>query len=119
MPNILQLMPSLEGDEMAFVQELIKDMDEKEAQQFAIAYMARRKDPTNLLIFAVVGLLGIAGIQRFVINQVGMGILYFFTGGLCLIGTIVDIVNHKKLAFEYNSKQAQQVAAMMKSFSQS
>ncbi len=117
MQNVLQLMPSLEGDEMAYVQELIKDMSDKEAQQFAIAYMARRKDPTNLLIFAVVGLLGIAGIQRFVINQVGMGILYFFTGGL--IGTIVDIVNHKKLAFEYNSKQAQQVAAMMKSFSQS
>lgn len=119
MPNVLQLMPGLEGDEMAFVQELIKDMDDKQAQQFAIAYMARRKDPSNLLIFAVIGLLGIAGIQRFVINQVGMGLLYFFTGGLCLIGTIVDIVNHKKLAFEYNSKQAQQVAAMMRTFSSS
>ena len=117
MPNVLQLMPSLEGDEMAYVQELIKDMDEKEAQQFAMACMARRKDPTNLLIFAVVGLLGIAGIQRFVINQVGMGILFLFTGGLCMIGTIIDVINHKKLAFEYNSKQAQQVAGMMKSFS--
>ena len=28
MPSAFQLMPSLEGDEMAFVQELIKDMDE-------------------------------------------------------------------------------------------
>jgi hypothetical protein len=46
-----------------------------------------------------------------------MGILYFLTGGLCLIGTIIDIVNHKKLSFEYNSKQAQQVAGMMRSFS--
>jgi TM2 domain-containing membrane protein YozV len=119
MPNVLELMPSLEGDEMAYVQDLIKDMDEKEAQQFAMAYMSRRKDPTNLLIFAVVGLLGIAGIQRFVINQVGMGILYFFTWGLCVIGTIVDIVNHKKLAFEYNSKQAQQVAGMIRNFSAS
>ena len=117
MPNVLQLMPSLEGDEMAYVQELIKDMNDKEAQQFAMAYMARRKDPSNLLIFAVVGLLGIAGIQRFVINQIGMGILYFFTAGLCLIGTIVDIVNHKKLAFEYNTKQAQQVASMMRNLS--
>ena len=33
MPNVFQLMPSLEGDEMAFVQELIKDMDESHAQQ--------------------------------------------------------------------------------------
>ena len=71
MPNVLQLMPSLEGDEMAFVQELIKDMDEKEAQQFAIAYMARRKDPTNLLIFAVVGLLGIAGIKDLLLIRLG------------------------------------------------
>lgn len=116
MVNILQLMPSLEGDEMAFIQEIIKEMSDEEAQQFAIAYMSRRKDPTNILIFAVVGLLGIAGIQRFVLNQIGMGILYFFTGGLCLIGTIVDMVNHKKLTFEYNSKQAQQVASMMRAF---
>lgn len=117
MPNAFQLMPNLEGDEMAFVNELIKDMSDAQAQQFAIAYMSRRKDPSNMLLFAIIGFLGIAGIQRFVINQIGMGILFLFTGGLCLIGTIVDIVNHKKLAFEYNSKQAQQVAAMMKSYS--
>jgi len=117
MPNVLQLMPSLEGDEMAFVQELIKDMDDAHSQQFAIAYMSRRKDPSNIMLFAVIGLLGVAGIQRFVLNQVGMGLLYFLTGGLCLIGTIVDIVNHKKLSFEYNSKQAQQVASMVRNFS--
>jgi TM2 domain-containing membrane protein YozV len=117
MPNAFQLMPSLEGDEMAFVQELIKDMNDGQAQQFAIAYMSRRKDPNNILIFTVIGFLGIAGIQRFVLNQIGMGLLFLLTGGLCLIGTIVDLVNHKKLAFEYNSAQAQLVAGMMKSFS--
>jgi TM2 domain-containing membrane protein YozV len=117
MPNVLQLMPTLEGEEMAFVQELIKDMNDSQAQQFAISYMARRKDPSNILLFTVIGFLGISGIQRFVLNQVGMGLLYLFTGGLCVIGTIIDLVNHKKLAFEYNSKQAQQVASMMRSFS--
>jgi len=117
MPNVFQLMPSLEADEMAFIQQLIKDMNDAQAQQFAMAYMSRRKDPSNMLLFAVIGFLGIAGIQRFVINQVGMGILFLFTGGLCMIGTIVDVINHKKLAFEYNSNQAQQVAGMMKSFS--
>jgi TM2 domain-containing membrane protein YozV len=116
MPSAFQLMPSLEPDEMAFIQELIKGMNDSQAQQFAIAYMSRRKDPSNMLLFAIIGFLGIAGIQRFVVNQVGMGILFLLTGGLCLIGTIVDVVNHKKLAFEYNSKQAQQVAAMMQSF---
>jgi len=117
MPNVLQLMPSLEGDEMAFVQELIKDMNDNQAMQFATAYMARRKDPSNILIFTIIGFLGFAGIQRFVLGQIGMGILYFFTLGLCYIGTIVDVVNHKKLSFEFNSKQAQQVAGMIRSFS--
>lgn len=117
MPNVLQLMPTLEGDEMLYVQELIKDMNDSQVQQFAIAYMARRKDPSNILIFTVIGFVGFAGIQRFLLNQIGMGILYLLTLGLCYIGTIVDAVNHKKLAFEYNSKQAQQVAAMIKSYS--
>ena len=116
MPNVFQLMPSLEGDEMAYVQELIKDMTDSQAQQFAMAYMARRKDPSNILVFTVIGFIGIAGIQRFVLNQIGMGILFLLTGGLCVIGTIVDLVNFKKLAFEYNSKQAQQVAGMIKSY---
>lgn len=117
MPSVLQLMPTLEGDEMLYVQELIKDMNDSQVQQFAIAYMARRKDPSNILIFTIIGFVGFAGIQRFVLNQIGMGILYLLTLGLCYIGTIVDAVNHKKLAFEYNSKQAQQVAAMIKSYS--
>ena len=69
-----------------------------------------------VLIFTIIGFLGVAGIQRFVLNQIGMGILYFFTLGLCYIGTIVDVVNHKKLAFEYNSKQAQQVTGMIRSY---
>lgn len=43
-----------------------------------------------------------------------MGLLYLFTGGLCLIGTIIDLVNYKRLAFEYNSTIAQQAAAMVR-----
>ena len=116
MPNVFQLMPSLEGDEMLYVQELIKDMNDSQAQQFAMAYMARRKDPSNILVFTVICFVGIAGIQRFVLNQIGMGILFLLTGGLCVIGTIVDLVNYKKLSFEYNSKQAQQVAGMIKAY---
>lgn len=117
MPNILQLLPSIEGEEMAFVQSLLNDMTDAQAQQFAMAYSARRKDPTNILIFALLGFVILAGVHRFVLGQIGMGILYLFTGGLCFIGTIVDLVNHKKLAFEYNSNIAQQVAVMVKQLS--
>ncbi|MBP1683465.1 MAG: domain containing protein [Ignavibacteriaceae bacterium] len=114
MPNIFQLLPSLEGEEMSYVQSVINDMSDTQAQQFAMAYSARRKDPTTILILALVGFVGFAGLHRFMLNQIGMGILYFLTAGLCVIGTIVDLVNHRKLAFEYNSVVAQQVAMMVK-----
>ena len=117
MPNAFQLMPNLETDEMAFIQMLIKDMNDNQAQQFAISYMSRRKDPSNMLLFTIIGFLGIAGIQRFVIGQVGLGILFLLTAGLCWIGTIVDLINHKRLAYEFNSKQAQEVAVMIKTYS--
>jgi hypothetical protein len=35
-----------------------------------------------------------------------MGILYLITGGLCLIGTIVDTINYKNIANEYNHQMA-------------
>ena len=114
MPNIFQLLPSLEGEEMSYVQSVINDMSDTQAQQFAMAYSARRKDPTTILILALVGFVGFAGLHRFMLNHIGMGILYFLTAGLCVIGTIVDLVNHRKLAFEYNSVVAQQVAMMVK-----
>ncbi|HMN16635.1 MAG: TM2 domain-containing protein [Ignavibacteriota bacterium] len=114
MPNIFQLLPTLEGEEMQYVQSLINDMTDTQAQQFAMAYSARRKDPTTILILALIGFVGVAGIHRFMLNQVGMGILFFLTGGLCAIGTIVDLINHRKLCFEYNSTVAQQVSLMVK-----
>ncbi|MEJ5261655.1 MAG: TM2 domain-containing protein [Ignavibacterium sp.] len=117
MPNVFQLMPNLEPEEMAYIQELIKDFTDQQAQQFAMTYMSRRKDPTNILIFALIGFVGIAGIHRFVLGQTGMGVLYLLTGGLCLIGTIVDLVNHKKLALESNIKTAQQVSMLIKQYS--
>jgi len=114
MANILQLMPTLEGDEMVYVQGLVKDMPETQVQQFAAIYMSRRKDPQTILLTALLGFLGIAGVHRFLLDSIGMGLLFFFTAGFCFIGTIIDVVNHKKLAFEFNSKAAQQVAMMVK-----
>ncbi len=114
MPNVLQLLPGLEGEEMGYVQMLIKDMNETQAQHFAIAYGSRRKDPLMILLVCLVGFLGFAGIHRFILNHIGLGVLFFFTLGLCFIGTIVDLVNHRKLAFEYNSRVAQEIAMLVK-----
>jgi TM2 domain-containing membrane protein YozV len=109
MANILDYLPELMGDEQAYISGIIKDMENEKAQQFAHVYRARRRDPQTILLVALAGFLGVAGIQRFLVDQIGMGILYFLTGGLCVIGTIVDMINYKKLAFEYNMVQAQQI----------
>lgn len=117
MANILQLMPMLEGEEMVYIQGVIKDMTDNQAQQFANIYNVRRKDPQTILLVTLLGFLGVAGVQRFLTNRIGMGLLYLFTVGLCWIGTIVDLVNYRRIAFEYNYEVAQQVAVMVKASS--
>lgn len=112
MPNILQLMPSLDGEELVFVQGVVQNMSDAQAQQFASVYGARRKEPQTILLTTLLGFIGIAGIQRFLLGHIGMGLLYLFTGGICWIGTIIDLVNHKKLAFAFNQKVAQQVSLL-------
>lgn len=106
-------MPNLEPDELNFVQMLLKDSDDNKQQQFAMIYNSRRKDPQTILLLTLIGFIGIAGVHRFVLDQIGMGLLYLFTAGLCFIGTIVDLINHKSLAFDFNQKVARQVAGMV------
>jgi TM2 domain-containing membrane protein YozV/endogenous inhibitor of DNA gyrase (YacG/DUF329 family) len=115
--SAMMMFPNLEGDEMMYVQGLVKEMSDDQANQFASYYNSRRKDPQTILLTTLVGFLGFAGIQRFMLGQIGMGLLYLFTCGFCFIGTIIDLATHKKLAFEANSGIAQQTAMMVKSSS--
>lgn len=114
MANVFELLPEIMGEEQIYISNILKNLDEKQAFQFANVYRSRRRDPQVILLVTLVGFLGIAGIQRFLVDQIGLGIVYLLTGGLCLIGTIVDLVNYKKIAFEYNQKQANQIALMLK-----
>ena len=115
MAQIFNLMPELEPDEMGFVQGLVNSMSDQEVQHFVSIYRARRRDPMLVLITVLLGFFGIAGVHRFVLGHIGMGLLYLFTAGLCFIGTIIDAINYKRLAFEYNVKEAQQAHAIVAS----
>ncbi len=114
MADVFQLLPEIQGDELLYIQGLLKDSDEEAARRFAEVYRVRRKDPQTVLLLSLLGFLGIAGIQRFFIDQIGMGLLYLLTGGICLVGTIIDIVSYRSLAFEFNQRQAQEVMMMQK-----
>jgi TM2 domain-containing membrane protein YozV len=113
MNRILPLLPEIETEEAVFIDSLLKDKSDSQLNNFAMLYRNRRRDPQLILFTALLGFLGISGVHRFMINQIGMGILYFLTAGLCLIGTIVDIINYKNLAFEYNQKVAIEVSNLI------
>lgn len=103
--------------ELQFLEQITNSMTESQAKSFAMLYANKRKDPQDILLFTLLGFVVVAGVQRFVTGQIGMGVLYLLTGGLCLIGTLVDLINHKTIAQEYNQKvamEAVQMAKMMK-----
>ena len=49
-----------------------------------------RKNKTVALLLCI--FLGIFGIHRFYVGKIGTGLLYMFTGGLCGIGWVIDII---------------------------
>ena len=65
------------------------------------------KDPTILLIISI--LLGSLGIDRFMLGDVGMGILKLLTLGCCGILTIIDWFTISKKAKQYNLAQVTMV----------
>jgi len=114
--NLIALIPQLEPDELAYLQQLTNQLSDEKLKLFISIYNGKRKTAQTILICCLLGFVAFAGIQRFVVGQIGMGILYLFTGGLCLIGTVVDIINHKQLAYEYNQQMALESMAMINAF---
>jgi len=113
-PQFLMMLPNASAEEIIFIKNLTREMSPEEQMQFVSLYQGRRKDQQTIIILTCLGFLGVSGIQRFILGQVGMGILFLFTGGLCMIGTIIDLVNAQKLAKEYNQKQAFEVTNLMR-----
>lgn len=112
-PVILKYLYDTTPEELMTINSRTKDFSDDELSQFCMIYRSKRKDPQLILILCLLGLVGIAGVQRFVIGHIGMGILYFFTAGLCFVGTVIDAVNHKELAMEYNAKMITETLNML------
>ncbi len=111
-PNLVNLIPSIDGEELVYLQALTKELSPEQLHSFIAIYNGKRRKTDQILLGCVLGFILVAGVQRFMVGQIGMGLLYLFTGGLCLVGTIVDTVNHKRMAFEYNQKMAIESIAM-------
>ncbi len=115
-PNLINMIPSIEGEELVYLQMATKELTEEQMVNFIALYNGKRKKTDQILLGCVLGFVCVAGIQRFMVGQTGMGLLFLFTGGFCFIGTILDTINHKRLAFEYNQKMARESMAMVYSY---
>ncbi len=112
MAEIYTYVPEAQGQELIFLQEITRGYSEEQMRSFSTLYRARRRDPQMILLVTILGFVIVAGIQRFMVGQIGMGLLYLFTAGLCFIGTIIDLINYQDLAFEYNRRMALESAAI-------
>ncbi|MES2004537.1 MAG: TM2 domain-containing protein [Bacteroidota bacterium] len=115
-PNLVNMVPSIEGEELVYLQMLTQELNEEKLFNFISLYNGKRRKTDQVLLGCVLGFVCVGGVQRFMVGQNAMGLLYLFTGGLCLIGTIMDTINHKRLTFEYNQKMARESMAMIYSY---
>ncbi len=107
-------VPGIEPEELSYLQAFTKDLPNDKMPMFMSLYNSKRKKADIILLTSLLGFVGFAGVHRFLIGQMGMGILYLFTAGLCFVGTIVDIINHKSLASEYNQQMAVEAMTMVR-----
>lgn len=104
--RILIFLAGLDDEESLYIKKLLLDLEPSTQENFIQIYSEKRRDPVLILVCILAGFIGFAGIHRFVTERIGLGLVYFFTGGFLLIGTIVDLVRHKKIARKYNIKMA-------------
>ncbi len=113
MNRILQYISDIDPIELNYLDQVTNNMTEQDFNQFITHYVGRRQSPTIVLLLCLIGLFGVSGIHRFILGQIGMGLLYFFTAGLCFVGTIIDAVSYKRLTTEANIKVANEILMMM------
>jgi TM2 domain-containing membrane protein YozV len=112
--NPYMSLPGITPEELIILHQTTTGLSDAQKQVFYNLYLSKRKSPQDILIFALLGLVGIAGIHRIIIGEITMGVLYFFTAGFFFIGTIMDLINHKTIANEYNQKMAYESVSIIK-----
>jgi hypothetical protein len=105
MHYLLEFPPS----ERTYIQNLVVQLPAQHAEAFLIAYRGRRKDPQNVLLAAVIGLVACPGFQRFWVGEVGMGLLFLFTAGFLAMGSIIDLCTYRILARCHNENVARKI----------
>jgi len=88
-------------------QMMMQDLNEQQKMLFMSQYESAKKDRGTVLILSV--LLGTFGVDRFMIGDVGMGMLKLFTVGLCGILWLIDIFTIRGKVDDLNRKNANEI----------
>ena len=89
------------------LQMMTKGMTDQQKMLFMSQYDSVKKDPNMILILSV--LCGYLGVDRFMLGDMGMGILKLLTGGCCGILWLIDIFTIRGKVNDYNRKQANEI----------
>lgn len=84
-------------EKIMYLKDKLRTMDE---QKFSLISTIDLKDPTTILLISI--FLGCLGIDRFMIGDIGMGVLKLLTLGVCGILTIIDWFTISKKTKELN-----------------
>ena len=84
-------------EKVIFLKEKLLAADESKFNMISVLDM---KDPTVLLLVSI--FVGSWGVDRFMLGEVGMGVLKLLTGGLCGVLTIIDWFTIQKKTKELN-----------------
>lgn len=87
----------LPAEKIVFLKQKLLDLDEN---RFSVVSTMEFKNPTTLLLVPI--FLGSLGIDRFMLGEVGLGILKLLTLGLCGILTIIDWFTVQKRTRDQN-----------------
>lgn len=86
---------------------LIRNLTDQQKFLFLSQYDSVKKDRGTILALSVV--LGFMGVDRFMIGDMGMGLLKLFTMGLCGILWLMDILLIRERVDELNRKNANEI----------
>ncbi|MFA7672831.1 MAG: TM2 domain-containing protein [Clostridia bacterium] len=84
-------------DKLYEISERLNSMSDEQIRRFTYVEF---KDPVTYLLISI--FIGELGIDRFLMNDIGMGILKLLTGGLCGILWIYDICTIQTKVKEMN-----------------
>jgi TM2 domain-containing membrane protein YozV len=93
-------------------QMLTKGMTPEQQMLFASHYASVSKDRSVALIISVI--LGVWGIDRFYLGDIGLGLLKLFTAGGCGVLWLVDIFLISGRADDINRGKAAEIAQAIK-----